>query len=149
MSERIDQLTAELAKSKACHLRDNKHAAVTHQSFKELVVQELDKCDGEALDQRELSALVAFFVEEIKFQQVERDLMQGCFVWRTCVCKLDISSIDPIGVMDRGIGTTIAEKIARGREIVAKRSPEYMASRTEIGGSLSAVSPTPAFIIRC
>ncbi|KAF6143261.1 hypothetical protein GIB67_039044, partial [Kingdonia uniflora] len=143
MSERIDQLTAELVKSKARRLRDNKRAAVTHQSFKELVVHEQDKCDGEALHQRQLSALVAFFVEEIKFLQVERDLMQGCFFGRTCVCKLDISSIDPIGVMDRGIGTTTAEKIARGREIVVKRSPEYMASRTEIGGSSSAVSPTP------
>ncbi|KAF6146396.1 hypothetical protein GIB67_042889 [Kingdonia uniflora] len=142
MSERIDQLTAELAESKARHLGDNKRAVVTHRSFKELVVHEQEKCDGEALHQRQLSALVAFFVEEIKFLQVERDLMQDCFSGRTCVCKLDISSIDPIGVMDRGIGTTTAEQIARGREIVAERAPEYMASRTEIGGSSSTVSPT-------
>ncbi|KAF6158735.1 hypothetical protein GIB67_040249 [Kingdonia uniflora] len=67
MSERIDQLATELTESKACRLRDIKRAAVTHQSFKELVVQEQDKCDGEALYQRQLSALVAFFVEEIKF----------------------------------------------------------------------------------
>ncbi|KAF6147518.1 hypothetical protein GIB67_014657 [Kingdonia uniflora] len=112
MSERIDQLTAELAKSEARRLRDNKRAAVTHQSFKELVVHEQEKCDGEALYQRQLSALVAFFVEEIKFLQVERDLMQDCLFGRTCVCKLDISSIDPIGVMDRGIGTMTAEHIA-------------------------------------
>ncbi|KAF6151355.1 hypothetical protein GIB67_040628 [Kingdonia uniflora] len=143
MSERIDQLTGELAESKAHRLRDNKRATVTHQSFKELVVHEQDKCDGEALHQRQLSALVAFFVEEIKFIQVERDLVQDCFFGRTCVSKLDISSIDSIGVMDRGIGTTTAEKIARGREIVAERAPEYMAFRTEIGGSSSAVSPTP------
>ncbi|KAF6152040.1 hypothetical protein GIB67_031362, partial [Kingdonia uniflora] len=111
MSKRIDQLTAELAESKACHLKDNKRAAVTHQAFKELVVK--------------------------------RDLMQDCFSGRTCVCKLNISSIDSIGVMDRGIGTTTVEQIARGRKIVAKRSPEYMASTTEIGGSSSVVSPTP------
>ncbi|KAF6135463.1 hypothetical protein GIB67_015316 [Kingdonia uniflora] len=143
-SERIDQLTTELAESKARRLRDNKHAAVTHQSFKELVVHEQDKCDGEVLHQRQLSALVAFFFEEIKFLQVERDLMQGCFFGRTCVYKLDISRIDPIEVIDRVIGTTTSEKIARGREIVIERSLEYMASRTEIGGSSSAVSPTPA-----
>ncbi|KAF6156092.1 hypothetical protein GIB67_007467 [Kingdonia uniflora] len=144
MSERIDQLTAELAESKARRLRGNKPAAVTHQSFKELVVHEQDKCDGEALDQRQLSALVVFFVEEIKFLQVERDLIQDCFFGRTCVCKSNISNIDPIGVMDRGIGTTTAEQIARGRKIVFERAPKYMASRTEIGGSSSAVSPTPA-----
>ncbi|KAF6158789.1 hypothetical protein GIB67_040303 [Kingdonia uniflora] len=109
MSERIDQLTAELAESKARRLKDNKRAAVTHQSFKELVVHEQEKCDGKALHQRQLSALVAFLVEEIKFLQVERDLMQDCISGRTCVCKLDISSIDPIGVMDLGIGTTMAE----------------------------------------
>ncbi|KAF6136920.1 hypothetical protein GIB67_025754 [Kingdonia uniflora] len=74
---------------------------------------------------------------------IERDLMQDCFSGRTCVCKLDISSIDPIGVMDSGIGTTTAERIARGREIVAERAPEYMASRTEIRGSSSVVLPTP------
>ncbi|KAF6154052.1 hypothetical protein GIB67_018974 [Kingdonia uniflora] len=125
-------------------LRDNKRAAITYQSFKEIVVHGKDKCDGEALHQRQLSALVAFFVEEIKFLQVERDLMQGCFFGRTCVCKLNISSIDPIGVMDRGIGTTTAEKIARGRKNIVERSPEYIASRTEIGGSSSAVLPTPA-----
>ncbi|KAF6145161.1 hypothetical protein GIB67_020352 [Kingdonia uniflora] len=109
MSERIDQLIAELAESKAPRLRDNKSVVVTHQSFKELVVHEQEKCDGESLYQRKLSALVVFFVEEIKFLQVERDLMQDCFSGRTCVNKLDISSIDPIGVMDRGIGTTTAE----------------------------------------
>ncbi|KAF6169582.1 hypothetical protein GIB67_043299 [Kingdonia uniflora] len=143
MSEPIDQLTAELSELKAHRLRDNKRAAVTHQSFKELVVHEKDKCDGEALHQRQLSALVAIFVEEIQFLQVEKDLMQGRFFGRTCVCKLDILSIDSIGVIDRGIGTTTAEKIARGREIVVEQSPEYMASRTEIGGSSSTVSPTP------
>ncbi|KAF6139333.1 hypothetical protein GIB67_021543 [Kingdonia uniflora] len=111
MSERIDQLTAELAKLKARHWKDNKRAAVTHQTFKELVVHEQEKCDGEVLHQRQLSALVAFFVEKIKFLQVERDLMQDCFSGRTCVCKLDISSIDPIGVMNRGIGTMTAEHI--------------------------------------
>ncbi|KAF6149901.1 hypothetical protein GIB67_008622 [Kingdonia uniflora] len=111
MSERIDQLAAELAESKARRLKDNKCVAVTHQAFKELVV--------------------------------EKDLMQDCFSGRTCVCKLDILSINPIGVMDRGIGTTMAELIARGREIVAERAPEYMTSMTEIGGSSSVVSPTP------
>ncbi|KAF6165279.1 hypothetical protein GIB67_042695 [Kingdonia uniflora] len=144
MSERIDQLTAELTESKARRLKDNKRAAVIHQSFKELVVHEQDKCDGEALHQRQLSALVTFFVEEIKFLLVERDLMQDCFSGRTCVCKLDISSIDPIGVMDRGIETMTAEQIARGRKIVAERALEYMASGAEIGGSSGAVSPTPA-----
>ncbi|KAF6138033.1 hypothetical protein GIB67_042938 [Kingdonia uniflora] len=142
MSERIDQLTAELAESKARRWKDNKRAAVTHQAFKELVVHEQEKCDGEVLHQRQLSALVAFSVEEIKFLQVERDLMQDCFSGRTCVCKVDISSIDPIGVMDRGIGTMTAEHIARGRKIVAERASEYMPSRTEIGGSSSIVSPT-------
>ncbi|KAF6145545.1 hypothetical protein GIB67_037578 [Kingdonia uniflora] len=122
ISECIDQLRVELAESKARRLRDNKRVVVTHQSFKELV-HEQEKCDGEALHQRQLSALVTFFVEEIKFLQVERDLIQDCFSGRTCVCKLDISSIDPIGVMDRGIGTTTAEQIARGREIVAERAP--------------------------
>ncbi|KAF6158231.1 hypothetical protein GIB67_015025 [Kingdonia uniflora] len=62
MSERIDQLTAELAESKAYRLKDNKRVAVTHQSFKELVVHEQEKCDGEALHQWQLSVLVAFFV---------------------------------------------------------------------------------------
>ncbi|KAF6152933.1 hypothetical protein GIB67_039640 [Kingdonia uniflora] len=143
MSEHIDQLTMELVESKAHRLRNNKRVAVTHQSFKELVVHEQDKCDGEALHQRQLSALVAFFVEEIQFLQVERDLMQDCFFGRTYVCKIDISSIDLIGVMDSGIGTTTAKQIARGREIVAERAPKYMASWTEIGGSSSAVSPTP------
>ncbi|KAF6172112.1 hypothetical protein GIB67_029530 [Kingdonia uniflora] len=142
-SERIDQLITELTESKARHLKDNKRAAVTHQAFKEIVVREQEKCDGEALHQRQLSAFVAFIVEEIKFLQVERDLMQDCFSRRTCVCKLDITSIDPIGVMDRGIGITAAEQIVRGREIVVERAPKYMASRTKIGGSLSAVSPTP------
>ncbi|KAF6134824.1 hypothetical protein GIB67_002225, partial [Kingdonia uniflora] len=142
MSERINQLTAKLPKSKVHRLKDNKRAAVTHQAFKELVVHEQEKCDGEALHQRQLSALVAFYVEEIKFLQVEKDLMQDCFSGRTCVYKLDISSIDSIGVMDHGIGTTMAEQIARGREIVAKRALEYMASRTEIGGSSSVISPT-------
>ncbi|KAF6169963.1 hypothetical protein GIB67_034355 [Kingdonia uniflora] len=33
MSERIDQLTAELDESKALHLKDNKRAAATHQTF--------------------------------------------------------------------------------------------------------------------
>ncbi|KAF6146835.1 hypothetical protein GIB67_018488 [Kingdonia uniflora] len=75
--------------------------------------------------------------------RVERDLMQDCIFGRTCVCKLDISSIDPIGVMDRGIGTTTTEQIARGREIVVERAPKYMASRTEIGESSNAVSPIP------
>ncbi|KAF6160357.1 hypothetical protein GIB67_019126 [Kingdonia uniflora] len=51
MSERIDQLTAELAESKAHRLKDNKRAAVTHQAFKDLVVHEQEKCDGEALHQ--------------------------------------------------------------------------------------------------
>ncbi|KAF6141437.1 hypothetical protein GIB67_021253 [Kingdonia uniflora] len=143
MSERIDQLTAELAELKAHCLKDNKRAAVTHQAFKELAVHEQEKCDGEALHQRKLSALVAFFAVEIKFLQVERDLMQDCFSGRTYVCKLVISSIDPIGVMDRGIGTTTPEQIARGREIVVERAPEYMASMTEIGGSSSVVSPIP------
>ncbi|KAF6143407.1 hypothetical protein GIB67_029576 [Kingdonia uniflora] len=142
MSKRIDQLTAELAESKARRLKDNKRAAITHQALKELLVHEQEKCDGEVFHQRQLSALVTFFVEEIKFLQVERDLMQDCFSGRTCVSKLDISSIDPIGVMDRGIGTTTAEHIARGREIVTERAPEYMPSRTEIGGSSSVVSPT-------
>ncbi|KAF6164968.1 hypothetical protein GIB67_005337 [Kingdonia uniflora] len=135
MSERIGQLTAELAELKARRWKDNKRTAVTHQAFKELVVHEQEKCDVEVLHQRQLSALVVFFVEEIKFLQVERDLMQDCFSGRTCVCKHNISSIDPIGVMDRGIGTTTAEHIARGREIVAERAPEYMPSRTEIRGS--------------
>ncbi|KAF6171615.1 hypothetical protein GIB67_038856 [Kingdonia uniflora] len=112
MSDCIDQLTAELAESKARHLKDNKRAAVTHQAFKKIVVHEQEKCDGEALHQRKLSALVVFFVDEIKFLQVERELMQDCFYGRTCVCKLDISSIDPIGVMDRGIGITTTEQIA-------------------------------------
>ncbi|KAF6156695.1 hypothetical protein GIB67_017831 [Kingdonia uniflora] len=49
MSERIDQLAAELAESKARHLKDNKRAAVTHQAFKEIAVHEQEKCDGEAL----------------------------------------------------------------------------------------------------
>ncbi|KAF6174976.1 hypothetical protein GIB67_026464 [Kingdonia uniflora] len=142
--EDLGENMLELAESKARRLRDNKRAADTHQSFKELVVHEQDKCDGEALHQRQLSALVAFFVEEIKFMQVERDLMQDCFFGRTCVCKLDISSIDPIGVMDRGIGITTAEQIARGREIAAERAPEYMASRTKLRESSSAVSTTPA-----
>ncbi|KAF6147297.1 hypothetical protein GIB67_009780, partial [Kingdonia uniflora] len=62
-------LEAELAESKTHRLKDNKRAAVTHQAFKELVVQEQEKCDGEALHQRQLSALVAFFVEEIKILQ--------------------------------------------------------------------------------
>ncbi|KAF6139809.1 hypothetical protein GIB67_009656, partial [Kingdonia uniflora] len=52
MSERIDQLTTKLVKSKARRLRDNKHAVVAHQSFMELVVHEQEKCDGEALHQR-------------------------------------------------------------------------------------------------
>ncbi|KAF6136837.1 hypothetical protein GIB67_030122 [Kingdonia uniflora] len=141
-NERINQLCARISESEQ-ELRDNKRAAVTHQAFKDLVVHEQEKCDGEALHQRELSALVAFFVEEIKFLQVERDLMQDCFSGKTCVCKLDISSIDPIGGRDRGIGITTTEQIARGREIVAKRAPKYMASRTEVGGSSSGVSPTP------
>ncbi|KAF6167825.1 hypothetical protein GIB67_027603 [Kingdonia uniflora] len=85
MSECIDQLTAELAESKARRLKDNRRPAVSHQAFKELVVHEQEKCDGEALHQRQLSALVAFFVEEIKFLQVERDLMQDCFSGRTYV----------------------------------------------------------------
>ncbi|KAF6134868.1 hypothetical protein GIB67_002269 [Kingdonia uniflora] len=51
MSERIDQLTAELAKSKARHWKDNKRTVVTHQAFKELVVHEQEKCDGEAFHQ--------------------------------------------------------------------------------------------------
>ncbi|KAF6171527.1 hypothetical protein GIB67_018051, partial [Kingdonia uniflora] len=51
MSERIDQLAAELAESKAHCLKDNKRAAITYQSFKELVVHEQEKCDGEALHQ--------------------------------------------------------------------------------------------------
>ncbi|KAF6159018.1 hypothetical protein GIB67_042099 [Kingdonia uniflora] len=144
MTERIDQLTAEQAESKARRLRDNKRALVTHQSFKVLVVHEQEKCDGKALYQRQLSALAAFFIEEIKLLQVEKDLMQDCFSGRTCVCKLDISSIDPIGVMDCGIRTTTAEQIARGGEIVTERTPEYMASKTKIGGSSSEVSPTPA-----
>ncbi|KAF6149375.1 hypothetical protein GIB67_016913 [Kingdonia uniflora] len=80
MSECIDQLTADLAESKAHRLKDNKRAAVTHQAFEELVVHEQEKYDGEALHQRQLSALVVFFVEEIKFLQVERDLMQDCFL---------------------------------------------------------------------
>ncbi|KAF6135699.1 hypothetical protein GIB67_028270 [Kingdonia uniflora] len=143
MSECIDRLTAELAESKARSLKDNERAIVTHQAFKEIVVHEQEKCDGEALHQQQLSALVAFFVEEIKFLQVEIDLMQDCFSGRTCVCKLDILSIDPIGVMDRGIGTTTAEQIARWREIVAERAPKYMVSRTKIGGSSSIVLPTP------
>ncbi|KAF6135767.1 hypothetical protein GIB67_028623 [Kingdonia uniflora] len=37
ISERIDQLTTELAKSKTRYLKDNKRATVTHQAFKELV----------------------------------------------------------------------------------------------------------------
>ncbi|KAF6174116.1 hypothetical protein GIB67_042384, partial [Kingdonia uniflora] len=143
MSERIDQLTVELAESKAHRWKDNMRAAITHQAFKELVVHEQEKCDGEVLHQRKLSALVKFFVEEIKFLQVVRYLMQDCFSGRTCICKLDIMSIDPIGIMDHGIGTTTAEHIAREREIVAERAPEYLPSRTEIGGSSSAVSPTP------
>ncbi|KAF6146260.1 hypothetical protein GIB67_011732 [Kingdonia uniflora] len=61
MSERIDQLTAELAESKDRRLKDNKHAVVTHQAFKELVVHEQEKCYGEALHQQKLSALIAFF----------------------------------------------------------------------------------------
>ncbi|KAF6145534.1 hypothetical protein GIB67_037567 [Kingdonia uniflora] len=134
---------AELAESKARPLKDNKRTAVTHQAFKEIVVHQQKKYDGEVLHQRQLSALVAFFVEEIKFLQVERDLMQDFFSGRTCVCKLDISSIDPIGVMDCGIGTTTTKQIARGRKIVVERAPEYMASRTEIRGSSSVVSPTP------
>ncbi|KAF6167911.1 hypothetical protein GIB67_027689 [Kingdonia uniflora] len=101
MSERIDQLTTELAESKARRLKDNKRDAVTHQTFKEIAVHEQEKCDGEALHQRQLNALVAFFVREIKFLLVEKDFMQDCFSGRTCVCKLNISSIDPIGVMDR------------------------------------------------
>ncbi|KAF6176934.1 hypothetical protein GIB67_027734 [Kingdonia uniflora] len=40
MNERIDQLTADLAESKARHLKDNKRTVVTHQAFKELVVHE-------------------------------------------------------------------------------------------------------------
>ncbi|KAF6168214.1 hypothetical protein GIB67_011599 [Kingdonia uniflora] len=40
ISERIDQLAAELAKSKARRLKDNKRTAVTHQAFKEIVVHE-------------------------------------------------------------------------------------------------------------
>ncbi|KAF6166761.1 hypothetical protein GIB67_005637 [Kingdonia uniflora] len=148
ISERIYQLTAELAESKARRLKDNKRAAVTHQAFKELVVHEQEKCDGEALHQRQLSVLVTFFVEEIKFLQVERDLMQDCFSGRTCVCKLDISSIDPIGVMDRGIETTMAEQITRGREIFAERAPEYLPSRTEIGENSSVVSPPPIVGVR-
>ncbi|KAF6142253.1 hypothetical protein GIB67_012102 [Kingdonia uniflora] len=143
MSERIDQITAELAQSNARRLKDNKRAAVTHQAFKEPVVHEQEKCDGEALHQRQLNVLVTFFVEEIKFLQIERDLIQDCFSGMTCVCKLDISSIDPIGVMDRGIGTTTAEQIAQGREIIAERALEYMASRTKIGGSSNVISPTP------
>ncbi|KAF6159153.1 hypothetical protein GIB67_032770 [Kingdonia uniflora] len=123
MSERIDQLITELAESKARRWKDNKRTTVTHQAFKELVVHEQEKCDGEALHQRQLSALVAFFVEEIKFLQVERDLMQYCFSGRTCVSKLDISSIDPIGVMDRGIGTKTAEQITQGRKIIVERAP--------------------------
>ncbi|KAF6143212.1 hypothetical protein GIB67_035626 [Kingdonia uniflora] len=75
MSECNNQLTAELAESKTHHLKDNKRTAVTHQAFKERVVQEQEKCDGEALHQQQLSTLVAFFVEEIKILQVERDLM--------------------------------------------------------------------------
>ncbi|KAF6151038.1 hypothetical protein GIB67_010616 [Kingdonia uniflora] len=51
MSERIDQLTVELAESKTCCLRDNKRVVVTHQSFMELVVHEQEKCDGEVLHQ--------------------------------------------------------------------------------------------------
>ncbi|KAF6139313.1 hypothetical protein GIB67_021523 [Kingdonia uniflora] len=51
MSEHIDQSIAELAESKARRLKDNKRAAVTHQAFKELVVHEQEKCDGEALHQ--------------------------------------------------------------------------------------------------
>ncbi|KAF6158738.1 hypothetical protein GIB67_040252 [Kingdonia uniflora] len=143
MSERIDQLTTELPKSKARYWKDNKRATVTHQAFKELVVHEQEKCDREAWHQRQLSALVAFFVGEIKFLQVERDLIQDCFSGRTCICELDISIIDPIGVMDRGIGTTTDEHIARGKEIVAERALEYMPPRTEIGGRSSVVSPTP------
>ncbi|KAF6140581.1 hypothetical protein GIB67_013874 [Kingdonia uniflora] len=142
MSERIDQLTVELAELEACRWKDNKRAAITHQDVKELVVHDQEKCDGEVLHQRQLSALVVFFVEEIKFLQVERDLMQDCFSGRTCVCKLDISSIDAIGVMDRGIGTMTAEHIARGSKIVAERAPEYMPSRTKIRGSTSVVPPT-------
>ncbi|KAF6166464.1 hypothetical protein GIB67_038201 [Kingdonia uniflora] len=111
ISERIDQLIAELAKLKARRLKDNKRAAVTHQAFKEIVV--------------------------------ESYLMQDCSSGRICVCKLDISSIDTFGVMDHGIRTMTAEQIAGGREIVAERAPEYMASRTKIGGSSSVVSPTP------
>ncbi|KAF6141388.1 hypothetical protein GIB67_021204 [Kingdonia uniflora] len=124
MRERIDQLIPELAESKARGWKDNKRAAVTHQAFKELVVHEQEKYDGEVLHQRQSSSLVAFFVEEIKFL------------------------IDTIGVMDRGIGTTTAVHIARGREIVAERAPEYMASRTKIGGRSSVVSPTPIVVGR-
>ncbi|KAF6163143.1 hypothetical protein GIB67_025007 [Kingdonia uniflora] len=65
MSERIDQLTAELAEWKARRLKDSKRAAVTHQASKEMIVHGQEKCDGEALHQRQLSALVAFFVKEI------------------------------------------------------------------------------------
>ncbi|KAF6153262.1 hypothetical protein GIB67_038168 [Kingdonia uniflora] len=71
MSERIDQLAAELTESKARHLKDNKSVIVTHKAFKELVVHEQEKYDGETFHQRQLSALVEFFVEEIKFLQVE------------------------------------------------------------------------------
>ncbi|KAF6138563.1 hypothetical protein GIB67_032457, partial [Kingdonia uniflora] len=83
ISERIDQLAAELAELKASHWKDNKRAAVTHQAFMELVVHEQEKCDGEVLHQRKLSVLVVFFVEEIKFLQVERDLMQDYFSGKT------------------------------------------------------------------
>ncbi|KAF6155537.1 hypothetical protein GIB67_004531 [Kingdonia uniflora] len=51
-------------------------------------------------------------------EYVERDLMKDYFFGRTSVCKLEISSIDPIGIMDRGIGTMTAEKIAQGEKLL-------------------------------
>ncbi|KAF6136117.1 hypothetical protein GIB67_043269 [Kingdonia uniflora] len=135
MNERINQLRARITELE-------RELRVREMKYKKDLKFELDKGDGE-IASGEGSRVMKEFLRQ-KENLVERDLMQDFFFGRTCVCKLNISSIDPIGVMDRGIGTTTAKKIAQGREIAVERAPEFMASRTEIGGSSSAVSPTPA-----
>ncbi|KAF6146749.1 hypothetical protein GIB67_009035 [Kingdonia uniflora] len=167
MNERINQLCARISKLKQelrvrelkyekdlkfeLDKRDGEIASVEgSREMKEFLRRNEELVENMRIDlsnswQKSINLIIQMSepIDQLIAELVERDLMQDFFSGRTCVCKLDISSIDPIGVMDHGIGTTTAEQIARGREIVAERAPEYMASKTEIGGSSSAVSPTP------
>ncbi|KAF6157954.1 hypothetical protein GIB67_015270 [Kingdonia uniflora] len=100
------------------------------------------RIEGHASHSELLWAVIAYFVEEVKRLEFERDTLLDCMLEKGCICKVDIDRGDCMSSMGMDLGPHPAELIEQGRIIVISHAQEFMASRPPIVGERVADNPT-------